>query len=334
MRGWLLLSLLLCTRCAPVECGPGQKRVQQPSGVVVCLAAESAVVCDADAGAVVVGGNCVSQIQCGPNTRLDPVSHLCVGTGSDDGGVPDCPTPAVGKICVAGSVLRLPEDAPLAAGETVHVALYDPLVFLTSDNPPVLAESDSSGTFLFPDVTPPGTGLLALAVRDAAGSTLPPLQLTGTGAKVVAGQRYRLDGYATPKSLVASWSATAGVDLDASGAYLMKFYSDLPVAATDFSASEKNPVAGVVPLENGTAIGASSVHYFGSSLSALDGALQATSSSGSLIIPKGGALIANYSGQGGTFMGMPLSWETHPGGTVAHGLFIERLHRCPDSGCM
>ncbi len=332
---WYIAAMAIVGGCSATVCGPGQKRVQQPSGSVVCMAADSAVICDDDAGATIVGGKCVSQIQCGPSTRLDPVSHLCIGTGSSDGGVaPTCLPPATGKICVAGVVHHLLDDSFLGSGETVHIALYDPLAFLTVDNPPALAESDSSGTFLFSEVTPPGTGLLALVVRDASGSVLPPLQLTGTGAKVVAGQSYLVDGYATPKSLVADWSHAAGFDFDSSGAYMMKFYSDLPASVTDFSASEKNPVTEVVPVVNGAAVGSSSVYYFGASLAVLDNALHATGASGTALLPRNDALIANYSGQGGTFMSKMLAWETHPGGTIAHGLFVERLHRCPEAGCM
>jgi hypothetical protein len=175
--------------------------------------------------------------------------------------------------------------------------------------------------------------LVVVAVSDAGkrGLATVTLQLTGTGAAVVAQQAYRIDAYAVPKSVVSGWSATAGADFDASGAVVLDFFADAKPPPTDLAANEKLPVAGVTLYQDGAPADGKNGHpaasYFGASLMKLDGTLTATGASGGTIVaaPAPGAFPV-FTGMGGTSMGTPISWQSSPGGSTAHVLFVERMH--------
>ncbi len=303
--------------CNTPTCGPGTSLVQIAGGALECQPATglpAAIPCDADGGAVVVAGTCVSRVQCGPGTSLDAKSGLCVPSGSAD----PCPPPSAGHVCVSGTLHHFVDGSPLAAGETVHVGISDPLAFL-SGSPPI-AQLDSTGTYVFPDVPMPASGTIAIGAGDTSGM---PNVVAATGAIVTAGKSYRVDGYVLPRAVVDGWKAQTGVDYYTGGAYVARFYADKQTDATDYTLFEKTPVAGVTLLEDGAV--PMGVRYLGAALDTVDATLTATGASGAALVaaPSG---IHNFAGMGGTVAGATPSWPTLPGGSTAGVVFITRFH--------
>lgn len=316
-RAALVALALALAGCNEPTCGPGTTLVQVKSGALQCqptTGSAAAIPCDADGGAVVVAGTCVSRVQCGPGTSLDVASGRCVPSGLAD----PCPTPSAGHVCVSGTLHHFVDDSPLAAGETVHVAISDPLAFLNGSPP--LFQLDSTGTFVFPDVPMPASGLLAVGAGDSAGT---PNVVAATAAAVTSGKSYRLDGYVLARAVVDGWKAQTGTDWLAGGAYVARFYADKQTDATDYSLFEKMPVAGVALLEDGAA--PMGVRYLGASLATIDTALTATGAAGAALIPAPSG-IRSFSGMGGTVAGAPAMWPTYSGGSTAGVVFVTRFH--------
>jgi len=325
MMRWLVLlaGAASAAGCNNPTCGPGTMQVQQKNGTVQCLPADgmpASIPCDADMGAVIVGGECVSKIQCGPGTSLDPTSNLCISTGSG-GGPPACPAPPSGAICINGRLHHFLDDSTLAAGESFHVSVYDPTVFL-SGGPPI-QEADSTGDYVFPNITVPAVGAIAVGVGKKADTTM--IALSGFATRVVAGQSYRIDSHVVLSSTVDGWKSQTGTDFLATGAYLTKFYSDPSKGSTDFEIYETMKVPGVQLYKNGAV--APGVNYFSTSLSTIDGALTATGMEGAAIVPVTSGSLDIYTGMGGMAGGMPINWGSgHTGGSATNVLFIDRFH--------
>lgn len=333
---WWTLALVP-TACDVPACGPGTKRVQDASGAIECVTADAVApfACLADGGAHIVAGNCVSQVSCGPGTvpkQLPDGTTVCMGSGATDC-VQPCDAPGPNTICLNGKVRHLVDGTVLLPGETVHVSLYEPLGFLSDPGTAPLAEMDTDCGFKFDAVPVPASGLVVVAVTDAGihGLSTVTNQLTGTGAQVVAQQAYRVDAFTVPKMVVKSWSTTAGIDFVAQGGLVVEFFADSKPPPTELEATETQPVAGVTLYEDGAPAdglaGRARARYFGASLAAIDGALTVTGAAGAAIIgaPVSGS-FPTFSGMGGTNKGMPIVWETAPGGSTAQVLFVERLH--------
>jgi hypothetical protein len=326
---WTLVIALFSTAgagCNTPTCGAGTKQVQKPNGELVCLpvdAQPATETCNASDGVHLVGGNCVAN-NCGPDTVLDQDAGVCVGVGGGTAvpHVPEtCPTPPSDSICVNGVVRHLVDNSFLMPGETVRVAAYEPLRFLANPNNPPIVETTTDDTYIFKAIPASSValGLITIGVTDVNGTTTPVLQTTGTGAQIVAGKSYQVDVYATPKAVFVAWSTQSnGVDFDAAGAYVMKFYADAAPPMTLLTATETMPVAGVVPYQG--AVPAPNARYFGSSLLTIDPTLTATGSLGVAVVPGVGD-IKTYTGMGGG-----ITWEGHPGGTAPHVVFVDRYH--------
>jgi hypothetical protein len=323
--------------CNSPVCGPGTKEHQRADGQIECTPADGVVStldCDVDGGATLVAGKCISAISCGPNTKLE--NGECVGTGGM--GMPHepdpCGTPAATKFCVNGTVRHLVDNSFLS-GETVRVWPVDPLKFLAApgalattacpgpQNPCLAPPYETSDTFIFEDLAVPAAGLVALAVGDAAGVSPQVLQLTGTGARVAAGQRYRVDTYITPKTLVETWKTQGGVDYPTVGAYIARFFLDTAPSANDLQATETMPAAGIQMLQGGAPEGRAK--YFDADFMSL-GAGTSTGTLGAAIVPgTGDQQILTFSGTGNT---PGDKWEQHPGNTTAGVVFVVRFHPC------
>jgi hypothetical protein len=325
-RSAILLALgISVAGCNNPVCGPGTKQHQKSNGDVQCIpddAMDNSILCDADAGATIVAGRCVSAITCGPNTKL--MNGQCVGTGGMGmSHVPDpCTTPSTGKICINGVVRHLLDNSFLASGEMVHVAVYEPLNFLA--NPATatkLAEADTDDTFTFPDVPLPGSGLAAVAVSDASGGMLK----TGTGAIVQAGKSYQVDAYVTPQTLVDTWHGLTGDDYAGNGAYVVKYFLDTAPMPTSLTATETMPASGVQVVQD--TMVATRAKYFDTDLMTIGSATSTTAIGVGILV--GDNQLSQYSGTGNT----PASkWETHTGSTTANVVFVDRYHPCTQDG--
>jgi hypothetical protein len=324
--------------CTSPVCGPGTKQHQATNGDIQCVPTDgtiSTLDCDADAGATLVGTKCVSAISCGPNTKL--MNGVCVGTGG--GGTPGepdpCPPQSAGKICVNGTVHHFVDNSLLMPSETVRVWVVDPLKFLAApgalvstpcpgaQNPCLAPPASTHDTYLFTDLPTPAAGLVALAVTDDAGVSPQVLQTTGTGARVVAGMSYRVDSYATPKSVVLGW----GSMYDTMGAYVAKFYLDAGPPANSLIAKEMMPASGVTLFRDAAAAG--NAKYFDPDLMTL-GAGTSTAAIGVALLPgSGDSTIFAFSGSGNT---PGTKWETHPGNTTQNVVFVDRFHPCTQDG--
>jgi hypothetical protein len=327
----LCALVVLGAACNPPTCGKGTKQIQKTDGTVECVPSDgtiSDIDCDADAGATLVGGKCVSILSCGDNTKQQ--GNQCVGTGGMTG--PHVPTPCMAvsatQICVNGVVRHLVDNSFLAAGETVRVWVVDPLNFLANPNalkltpcptnvclaPPV----DTSDTYTFDALRTP-TLAAVVAVADAAGN----LQLTGTAGLVVAGKKYQIDGFALPAATATSWASQSGLDLPGKGLYVARFFLDAAPDPSTITPTEVSPAPGVQLTESGAVeVGAK---YFDPDFTSI-GAGTMTSAWGAAIIPgTGDSTIGTFSGSGNTPGTM---WEQHPGNTAPGVVFYDRFHPC------
>jgi hypothetical protein len=340
MKRILLALAFTSAACNGPVCGKGTKEHQKANGDVECLPADGAITeldCDVDGGATLVAGKCVSAITCGPNTKLE--NGECVGTGGMGmTHVPTaCSTPGTGKICINGVVRHLIDNSFLATGEKVRVWVVDPLKFLASpgalestqcpgmQNPCLAPPASTDDTYIFNDIPTPAAGLVALAVGDDAGVTPKLLQLTGSGARVNAGQKYQVDTYATPVSLVQSWDAMApGNNYVSLGAYVAKFYLDAAPAATSLTATETMPASGVTLLQDATVN--PKTKYFDTDFMHI-GSASSTSAFGVALLPgSGDSQIFTFSAMGAA---PGNKWEAHPGNTTTGVVFVDRYHPCP-----
>src|SRR5581483_8918297 len=91
--GAVAVAVPLIEACNNPVCGAGTKQRQRADGTLACELAEQPDVlalCDVDAGtAVIVGGKCVSVVECDPKTTMVGVlpngNQVCVGTGGGPG---------------------------------------------------------------------------------------------------------------------------------------------------------------------------------------------------------------------------------------------------------
>ncbi len=334
----------LSTACNTPECGPGTKQVQQKDGSLRCLpvdAPASSIVCNADLGAIIVGGECISRITCGAGTTYDPTTGQCVGGGGPvRGQPPPCPAPSAGNICVNGVIKHFLDNTNLAVGETRRIALFEPLSFLTSPSPTPLttgdgnpAVADTDDGFVFANVKTPASNLIALAVYDPSVDVagIPAAHKTGVGGQVFAGQAYRIDAFTSDKSMVTAWSGqSGGIDYATQGAYVLRYFAEPVPRPTEYVQDNVLATSGVTVLKG--AATPAETRYFGANLSTIDPAQTATTATGAAILPALG-LVANYSGSGGTFNSMPIKWNTIPGGTTANVVFVAKFNRCLNDAC-
>lgn len=307
--------------CNNVACGPGTKQVQQANGKLQCVPVdvptEGSIPCDADGGATIVGGSCVSALKCGSGTKQ--VGNQCIGSGG--GGPPTCATPAPNRACISGSLLNFLDNS--ASTDTVHVALYDPTSLLQGGPP--IAEQDTSGGYVFQDFQPPQLMLIAVVVTNPMGVTTFTTSATGD-QNVVAGNIYQVDAYVIPKTVTDGWKPA--IDVTATGAYVGKFYNDPKPPNTLLKANEKNPVAGVQLTKNGSTAAAvdPTAKYFDTSLATISATATSTTAVGAAIIPSPdlSAGFPSFSGFGPS--AMPIAWESQPGGSAAGLVFVTRFH--------
>ena len=324
------------TGCNSPNCGKGTKQVQQPDGTLTCQLAEvpkQLIQCDdVDGGtSVIVGGKCQSHIKCDPlTTGYDPVSGICVGTGGGTGDCPVCKQPGPGKICVTGNVYDFSTGLRIKKGDKIlRIGAYEPLAFLANPATDPLQETvDSNGCYTFPDITTPGSGLVAVATADAKGTVPQAFELTGAGAIVVSGKIYKVDVYATPVSVVDGWKTQTGKNWDATGAYIALYYDKAVPDPTDLRIdAETMPAMGVQIVDGPTVV--TTGNYFAPGATTLSTTLMATGAFGGAAIPATGN-ITTYSGLdvGCTAGTCTKKWEHHLGASTAHVLFIDRYHNC------
>lgn len=313
--------------CSGLECGAGTvEKVDPATGRAQCVAASAtSIPCDVDGGAQIVGGVCQGDPgqfpTCGAGTTLDPASGTCVAT--DDGSTtrpPPCPKPDADHICVNG-VVRFLVDGSYTAGTAFEVRAYDPIAFLYAPDdtePLATTTTDAKGTYVLPDLTPPGTGLIAIAVIDPA--TDHQYVLSAAGAKdLQGGQSYQVDPYAVPATLVADWDTQAGYTgsdgFVGQGAYVALFM--------DGPGDGAHPVAGVT-LTFGNAP-APDRFYFSGSRATLETSLTATDgATGSAVQRVTSGMLGSYSGSGGG-----ITWEQVLGSSTSNVVFVQRFQPAP-----
>jgi hypothetical protein len=307
--------------CNTPSCGPGTVQKQQANGELKCVPVDAQVgttPCATDGGTVViVGGQCVSAIQCDPGTTMNE-NGICVGTGG--GGPATCTTPMPGKACVYGTI----NDFKSGAANTVtplSVELYDAFGLLNGQ--PAIASTTltmsgaAAGSYVFKDFTPPGFGIIIVITGRTNTGVMTP---AGTGAQGVVGdQIYRVDAYSLKQTDSSAW----GFDIATGGAYVGKFYTDTKPDPKLLIANESKPAAGVTMTKDGSSTG---VKYFDGTLTAIDNTLTVTGTSGVGIVaapvPMGSAVFPMFTGMGGGIS----AWETLPGGSAPGLVVITRFH--------
>jgi hypothetical protein len=331
---------VLVSSCNTPTCGPGTIQRQAATGELQCVPVDvpqQLIQCDVDGGnAEIIAGKCVSHIKCDPNsTMYDPASGICVGTGG--GGCPPCPaTPGAGKICLTGEIYDFVSNKKLADGDrTMRIAAYEPLSFLGNSSVAPLAEiaTTNKNCYTIDGIGAPGAGLVAIGVSDPVGTATQVLALAGAGALVTGNKSYRVDLSVVTRKQVDDWSAAAGVNFDAQGMYIGLFFNDPVPDRTNLVFGELNPVAGVQITADGTPLTmAQNVKYLDPTRDKIGAALTATGALGIGVAPPPSSSIVNFSGKGGTCKNnLPCKFESHPGGSTAHVVFIDRFHDCNQS---
>jgi hypothetical protein len=250
------------------------------------------------------------------STHSDCTSGICnVGRCED---IATCTTtPSSGSFCVAGVINKLVDTTPIT--DAVYVSLFDAAA-LVQNNPPIAVNVFSGGTYIFPNVTAPGSGTVTVVTGDADRLNTTYVN-TATNATVSAGNMYRVDAYATPRTVTDSWKSSGGFDFTVGGGYIARFFNDPKPSPFAFIANETHPVTGVQLTKNAATL--AGTKYFNSSLSDLGGGLSATSAFGSAIVASTGT-IGTFSGTGGS-----ITWEQQPGisiGGTAAVVFVARFH--------
>jgi len=306
------------TSCNAPSCGPGTVQMQQKNGELKCVPTDiqaQTTPCDTDGGnVVIVGGKCVSAIQCDPGTTMD-VNGICVGTGG--GGMPTCSTPATGKACVYGNILNFKDNMPNTT--PVHVELYDALGFLSGGGLIASTDSTDGKNYIFRDFSPPQFGIIIVMT----GHTMANMTEAGTGALNISGNgQYRVDAYAIPKADSDAW----GFDISTGGAQIAKYYKDPKPQPTQLIANETMAASGVTMIKDGAP--AAGAKYFNDALTAVDGSLTMTSTSGVAIVASPiqmGGMFPTFTGSGGGVS----PWESIQGGSAANIVIITRFHPGP-----
>ena len=332
------LAALGAVGCKDLTCGQGTKQVQASDGSLMCIPAEQpaqSIPCDVDGGnAVVEAGKCVSKVVCDPGTTMAVDQNgktYCIGTAGASGC--SCPAQPAGKICVTGNILDWKTGKPFQTPPNVRIAAYEPLAFLGNPSSMPLAEdTNAKGCYTFSGIAAPSSGLVAIAVGDPANAATPTYELSGSGATVVAGKSYKVDVFAVTRADVTKWSAVAGRDVDATGAYVACYYDDAVPDPANLSFSETKPLAGIKITDVGGAGVVTAAKYFDPDRATLSSTLAATGPVGCGEAPPPSG-ISTFSGAGGmcTQMGggaAACKWETHPGGSTAHVIFVDRFHNC------
>lgn len=305
------------TSCNTPSCGMGTVQKQQSDGSLKCVAVDvqaAQTPCDTDGGNVtIVGGKCVSAIQCDPGTTMNE-NGICVGSGST--GKPTCSTPSAGNTCVFGDIFDFTTNTP-SATTPIHVELYNPTDLLNGGAP--LASQDvTGGAYAFQSFKAPMLGLIVIMTGRTNTGVLVP---AATGDQGISAGIYHVDAYALKQADVANW----GFDITAGGAVIAKFYNDPKPAANALIINETHPVAGVTLRKDFQA--ATGAQYFNDTLTKIDTNLMVTGNSGTAIVASPVPMGSNFpvfDGTGPT--SMPITWEMDPGGSAAGLVLITRFH--------
>jgi len=304
--------------CNTPSCGPGTIQQQQKDGTLKCVEADAPVPltpCETDGGTVtIVGGQCVSAIQCDPATTT-LINGICVGHG----GAVGCSTPMPGTACVSGDIFDFKTGMKNGV-MPIEVDLWDPLQLLTGGMPIATATLTDGSSYVFQNFSPPSLGLIFIMTRTASGAAT-MMTPAGTGGQgVSAGNQYHVDAYAVKKSDSDAWN----FDIATGGAQIAKFYADKKPAPNLLIANEMTPVACVQLQKDGQP--AAGAQYFDDTLTAVNPALTLTGKSGVAIVasPVVGSSFPTFSGSGPA--AMPITWESLPGGSAAGVVIITRFH--------
>ena len=307
--------------CNTPSCGPGTVQQQQKDGTLKCVPTDvqaPLTPCDTDGGnVVIVGGKCVSAVQCDPGTTMN-VNGICVGTGG--GGVQMCGTPATGKACVWGMINDFTTNSPNAVSN-LTVELYDAVGLLQGGGLIASTVSADGKSYIFNNFAAPPLGTIVVMT----GHTNSPTAMTmaGTGAiNVTSNNQYRVDAYAVKKADSDGW----GFDITTGGAQIAKYYKDPKPQPNQLIANETMPASGVTMIKDGSP--AAGAKYFNDTLTAVDGTLTTTGASGVAIVASPiamGGSFPSFSGSGGGVS----PWETLNGGSAMGIVIITRFHPGP-----
>ena len=172
--GWIALAVIVLGGVAITlpSCG---KNLSCGAGTVEmngqCVQAGAPVVTCGDGG-VLIGGNCYPVI-CGTNTKFNPATGMCEGTGGNmtGGCSATCSAPGSQTFCITGTAKSF-VDPTMVVGPTATshavVRVYDPIMFVTNPNTPPAAtvNVEDMGCFIADGVPRFSSGLVAVSVDD------------------------------------------------------------------------------------------------------------------------------------------------------------------------
>lgn len=246
----VILAALFCG-CDDLVCGPGTVR----SGTT-CVTGTPVPAC-ADGG-VVIGGNCYGDptLLCGPDTKWDPTLRQCVG-GPTSSCAAHCSSPNSQTVCVSGEVVSFLSPTTKATPQTgVKVRAYNPLDFVTSQQPTILGETtiDDNGCYSIDGISRGSLtqGLVAVSVTDVGSPTGGTFAVMGVGAILQPSRNVsNLQAYYLERQTVDAWETRVGATLYSAGIW-MGWYLD----------AAGNAVAGVTPGRVGDDPPSTSIYCF------------------------------------------------------------------------
>jgi hypothetical protein len=249
-----------------------------------------------------------------------------------------CPLPQTGKSCISGKLIAAGSGMQLRAQFNVGLACgngaiggpcdltltpYDALQYVINPGatPPLSRASstlDGCGRFRFVDITPPGSGNIAVAAEDAGAAPGSAVHvLTVTFHSLGSTQRIEdVTAVATLLDTVTQWTQSAGSPFGASS------FSDVGAMLLSFRDSGF-PRSGVTVVENGSPFPTRDYYFSDTSLLErlqVDSLLSSTGANGSALYVNG--TLTNYSGAGGEPLGC--SWPSVIATTIAGTIvFVE-----------
>jgi hypothetical protein len=273
--------------------------------------------CD-DAG-VVIGGNCYRDptLLCGADTMWDPSLRQCVGGPTSSCAV-HCSPPNSQTVCVSGQVVSFTSPMTKATPQTgVKVRAYNPIDFVTSQQPSVLGESslDDKGCYSIDGLSRGALtqGLVAVSVTDSGSPTGGTFAVMGVGAILQAARNVTdLQAYYVERPTVDAWETQVGATLYSAGVW-MGWYLD----------AAGNPVAGVTPSRPGDDPPSNQIFCFRGNRMTLSTA-DATDATGLCIVSPD--YVTAHSGRCGTGACTP-PFPQPLGGTAPNVIFFQIIQQ-------
>ena len=355
MRVATLMILAFATSTAPacksIDCGPGtieRDGTCAPSDEMVGTA-------KCGAFTTIMGDECVPIYPptiCEPGTTSEDTGSdgvtTCKGMGGPAGCSGDiaCPNPSPGKQTVCGQIFNFEDGSKFqgaATGATcgttettgpcaLQIVAYDAINYAGNQMFPPQSVGkvviDDCGRYAVEDITPPGTGFLALGFDDR-GQPLGPTGVTvTTGVALPTSpdtKTQKFEAFVMDQSVIGSWTASGGPPF-ANGIYASVFRQHTCDGGS--CVGDSFALQSGVQITKSGAVNMANDFYFkasdGMTRQNIDSTVNATTANGTgLLINASVTDSLAYAGTGGITDTTNCQWESHAAANVPGLLFIQ-----------